>query len=95
MDYTAMESSRPEYWSGLPCPPPGDFTHKHKFVYKFVGKYKGREESSYVLSNNYVPSSWCSPYIISLNLHSNSQSNQKFTENKQSEYIAIRAIVKK
>ena len=20
----SMESSRPEYWSGLPCPPPGD-----------------------------------------------------------------------
>ena len=44
-------------WSGLPCSPPGDFIHKHKFVYKSVGKFKGTEESLYVLSNNYVPSS--------------------------------------
>ena len=22
-----MEFSRPEYWSGLPCPPPGDLPH--------------------------------------------------------------------
>ena len=24
MDYIVMESSRPEYWSGLPFPSPGD-----------------------------------------------------------------------
>ena len=23
----SMEFSRPEYWSGLPCPPPGDLPH--------------------------------------------------------------------
>ena len=26
----SMGFSRQEYWSGLPCPPPGNFPHPHK-----------------------------------------------------------------
>ena len=32
----SMEFSRQEYWSGLPCPPPGDFSQPRNQTLRFL-----------------------------------------------------------
>ena len=64
-DSSVLEFSRQEYWSGLPCPPPGDLPHPGRHIYISCVSCIGRQilyhyatwkaQVICVLQENYFP----------------------------------------
>ena len=62
----SMGLSRREYWSGLPCPPPGDLPDP--------GNEPASPETSVLQADSLPLSHWGSPYITSVQFSSVAQS---------------------